>query len=466
MSGEKIDVTPNQDGGVIKELIRAGEGTESPAKGDTVFVHYVGTLEDGTEFDSSRACGEQFKFTLGKKEVIQAWDLGVATMKRLELARFTCKADYAYGETGSPPKILPGATLIFEVELFDWKGEDLSKDGGVMKHLVREGQGYATPNDGATVTIKYKGFYSDTQFESREVTFIQGDGDEQGLVKGIEVATKKLKKGEIVRLDISSKYAYGKEGCLEKGIPADAKLVYEVEMVTFEKARESWEMNATEKLEESKIVKEKGTTYFKNGSYKKALTYYKKIVSFLEFETSLSDEEKKEKDQLMLAAHLNMAMCHLKLKNYVEVDDECGKVLEKDPQNVKGLFRRGQARLERNDYDIAIADLNQVIELEPDNKAAKNQLALCKHRQKQFYEREKKIYANMFAKLSRKGGDSLLYQTMPEVSEWNNDMAKDMMTLQDEKAAFEDGEKGEGEKMDEGDMNNSCTAKIGEDMDV
>lgn len=55
--------------------------------------------------------------------VIKAWDLGVATMKKGELARLTCKPEYAYGKNGSPPKIGPDATLIFEVELFEWKSK-------------------------------------------------------------------------------------------------------------------------------------------------------------------------------------------------------------------------------------------------------------------------------------------------------------------------------------------------------
>jgi FK506-binding protein 4/5 len=54
--------------------------------------------------------------------VIKAWDIGVATMKRGELAVLLCKSEYAYGKKGSPPTIPPDATLVFEVELFDWKG--------------------------------------------------------------------------------------------------------------------------------------------------------------------------------------------------------------------------------------------------------------------------------------------------------------------------------------------------------
>lgn len=55
--------------------------------------------------------------------MIKAWDLGVASMKRGELAVLYCKSEYAYGKAGSPPKIPADATLVFEVELFDWKGK-------------------------------------------------------------------------------------------------------------------------------------------------------------------------------------------------------------------------------------------------------------------------------------------------------------------------------------------------------
>jgi hypothetical protein len=61
-----VDVSPDQDGGILKEVIKEGTGTDTPAQGNRVFVHYVGTLTDGTKFDSSRDRGEPFEFNLGK----------------------------------------------------------------------------------------------------------------------------------------------------------------------------------------------------------------------------------------------------------------------------------------------------------------------------------------------------------------------------------------------------------------
>ena len=72
-------------------------------KGDQVSIHYVGTLEDGEQFDSSRHGfgGEPFEFTLGEGQVIRGWDEGFATMKPGERALLTIKAEYAYGDAGS-----------------------------------------------------------------------------------------------------------------------------------------------------------------------------------------------------------------------------------------------------------------------------------------------------------------------------------------------------------------------------
>merc|ERR1719350_665801 len=128
--------------GVKKEVLQEGDGWKKPKKGDDVEVHYVGTLQtDGSQFDSSRDRGTPLKFGLGKGQVIQGWDLGVATMKKGERAKFTLQPEYAYGESGSPPKIPANATLVFEVELLSWTSKtDIFGDGGAIKALVQKGR--------------------------------------------------------------------------------------------------------------------------------------------------------------------------------------------------------------------------------------------------------------------------------------------------------------------------------------
>ncbi len=103
--------------GMKVEILKEGTG-ESAKNGDTVTVHYTGTLEDGTKFDSSRDRGTPFSFILGAGRVIKGWDLGVAGMKIGEQRKLTIPSELAYGDAGTPGgPIPPKATLIFEVEL-------------------------------------------------------------------------------------------------------------------------------------------------------------------------------------------------------------------------------------------------------------------------------------------------------------------------------------------------------------
>ncbi len=105
----------NQTDLIIEDIL---EGLEQMAEpGHTVEVHYVGTLEDGTPFDSSRTRGETFSFTVGEGEVIQGWDKGIPGMKVGGLRKLTIPSHMAYGERGVGHIIPGGATLVFEVEL-------------------------------------------------------------------------------------------------------------------------------------------------------------------------------------------------------------------------------------------------------------------------------------------------------------------------------------------------------------
>ncbi|KDO69122.1 hypothetical protein CISIN_1g027810mg [Citrus sinensis] len=106
--GDSIDLTGDE--GVIKKIVRqAKPDALSPTEDlPLVDVHYEGSLaETGEVFDTTHEDNTVFSFELGKGSVIRAWDIALRSMKVGEVAKLTCKPEYAYGSAGSPPDVPP-----------------------------------------------------------------------------------------------------------------------------------------------------------------------------------------------------------------------------------------------------------------------------------------------------------------------------------------------------------------------
>ncbi|MGH2413265.1 MAG: FKBP-type peptidyl-prolyl cis-trans isomerase [Microcystaceae cyanobacterium] len=113
MSDANVVTTPS---GLKYTELKEGTGA-TPKKGQTVEVHYTGTLEDGTKFDSSRDRNSPFSFKLGVGQVIKGWDEGLSTMKVGSRRQLIIPPELGYGASGAGGVIPPNATLIFDVEL-------------------------------------------------------------------------------------------------------------------------------------------------------------------------------------------------------------------------------------------------------------------------------------------------------------------------------------------------------------
>ena len=111
--GAKVITTPS---GLKYTVLKPGTGA-TPKKGQTVQVHYTGTLTNGKKFDSSRDRGQPFSFTVGEGQVIAGWDEALSTMKVGERRKLIIPAKLGYGARGTGDVIPPNATLIFDVEL-------------------------------------------------------------------------------------------------------------------------------------------------------------------------------------------------------------------------------------------------------------------------------------------------------------------------------------------------------------
>ena len=115
-----LDNPTTTSSGLQYQEIVPGTG-ETPKKGQRVFVHYTGTLENGTKFDSSRDRGQPLDFVLGTGQVIAGWDEGISTMKKGGKRLLRIPANLAYGSRAVGGVIPANSVLIFDVELVDIK---------------------------------------------------------------------------------------------------------------------------------------------------------------------------------------------------------------------------------------------------------------------------------------------------------------------------------------------------------
>ncbi|KAG6785389.1 hypothetical protein POTOM_011119 [Populus tomentosa] len=400
-----------KDGGIFKKILVEGEKWENPKDLDEVLVRYEAQLEDGSVV--ARSDGVEFSVKDG--HFCPALARAVKTMKKGEKVLLTVKPQYGFGEKGKPASgdesaVPPNANIQITLELVAWKTvTEVTDDKKVIKKILKEGDGYDRPNEGAVVKVKLIGklqdgtvFFKKGQDDSELFEF---KTDEEQVIDGLDRAVSTMKKGELALLTIAPEYAFGSSESQQElaVVPPNSTVCYEIELVSFNKEKESWDMNTDEKIEAAGKKKEEGNVLFKAGKYAKASKRYEKAVKYIEYDSSFSEEEKKQAKALKVACNLNNAACKLKLKDYKQAEKLCTKVLELESRNVKALYRRAQAYIQLADLDLAEFDIKKALEIDPDNRDVKLEHKALKEKMKEYNKKEAKFYGNMFAKMSKLG---------------------------------------------------------------
>lgn len=397
-----------KDGGIFKKILKEGEKWENPKDPDEVLVKYKARLEDGTVVSES----EGVEFTVKEGYFCPALAKAVKTMKKGEKVQLTVKPQYGFGEKGRPEagqegEVPPNASLLIDLELVSWKTvTEIGDDKKILKKVLKEGEGYERPNEGAVVEVKITGKLQDgTVFTKKghdEEPF-KFKTDEEEVIDGLDRAVLNMKKGEVALVTIPPEYAFGSTESKQDlaVVPPNSTVVYEVELVSFVKDKESWDLNNEEKIEAAGKKKEEGNALFKLGKYARASKRYEKAAKYIEYDNSFSEDEKKQSKQLKISCNLNNAACKLKFKDYKEAVKLCTKVLELDSQNVKALYRRVQAYIQLADLELAEADIKKALEIDPNNRDVKLEYKTLKEKIKEYNKKDAKFYSNMFAKMTK-----------------------------------------------------------------
>jgi len=286
---------------------------------------------------------------------------------------------------------------------------DVSGDGGLLKKITSPApEGAETPEAGARVRAHYTGTlesngekFDSSRDRNKEFTFKLGKGE---VIRGWDLGFASMQVGEKAILKCRSDYAYG-DGGMPPRIPAKATLLFDVELLGFDMMpKEKWEMTAEEKVDMAQKLKAEGTEKFKGKNWALAAAKYDDAVSYLDEEVEDPDDET---SALYISCLGNAAQCYINLSDYTSAIAKCSKVLEADAENVKGLYRRGLARLRLGLLTEAKKDLMAAYKIDPENKPVKAELKKLKAAMAESKKKEKATFGGWANKVS-------MYNDMPD----------------------------------------------------
>eukprot|EP01137_Pigoraptor_chileana_P013947 Opistho-2@68029 len=447
-----VEVTP--DSGIKKKVLREGTG-QLPvcAKGAKAVIHYVAYRDDGTKVDSSYEMRlGPFELRMGKEFCIKAWEPAVKSMRIGEKAVFNCTSEYSSGYPQLAQVLRKQDKKKREEEEDEEEDEDdgchdaghghshahsghghshadgssCGSDAHADSHGGNHAHGHSHAHGDDSQACAHGHSHDDAHghghshngettvcgTDAHDHTHSSACWDGACAAPSTNPEKRKRKKERKARVDDDD----GGHACcgagMQKMLKENGDLVdlygrdmrFEIELLRVEEAgtftKDHWEMSLDEKRDAVPRLKDEGNELYKRGEFAKAAEKYGFAIAYCEqvmVERRPGDPH--PLDTLLVTCQLNYAACKGKLEDWEEVIKHTSTILEKDPKNIKALFRRGQAHARRGrDLELAEKDLALVEVLDPDNAEAKKEMRLVNAKMDAARKKEKDMFKGMFAR--------------------------------------------------------------------
>jgi tetratricopeptide (TPR) repeat protein len=231
---------------------------------------------------------------------------------------------------------------------------------------------------------------------SREVSFEVSTG---AHCEALECAVKRMVKNSAALVTVDDVSI-----CQDKTLglaPAAGPVVFSLELLSMEKATETWDMSNAEKITYGEKLKAQGTAYVKAQDWRRAVNMYSECSNVFGFMDDWADDEKKSGESLAAASKSNEAMCWLKLQQWRDAESRCSEILKYETCNVKALYRRGQAYMELKELHKAVQDFKKILEVDESNSDAKRAIAKALQMIKADEKRQAGLFKNMMGGLGK-----------------------------------------------------------------
>eukprot|EP00928_Gymnodinium_smaydae_P087754 TRINITY_DN71979_c0_g1_i1.p1 TRINITY_DN71979_c0_g1~~TRINITY_DN71979_c0_g1_i1.p1 ORF type:complete len:579 (+),score=134.98 TRINITY_DN71979_c0_g1_i1:40-1737(+) len=395
------------DGGIIKTVEQEGTGMRKPALGDSVRVKYVGYVK-GIEFLRSTDDGSEFNFLEGNplSLPVQTMKTILPTMFESEVAIIRLAAAHAYGDTPAfDGKVPPASEVTFALSLLDiypvetcgfFKEKSVvspERFPTVQKQQRRAGTGYEKPEDLSQIRAVVNG-------KELEWTLLLAPE----RCEAIECALLEMTKGSecVISMKDSSL-------CRDADVPMESAAgpqEIRIELLDFDRAPEPRSLSRPERLERGERLKARAAALMKAQDYRRALRLYRSVQDLFGYIDDWPDEQERlAADALRQTSKGNEVLAWLRLEQWRDAEELSSEIMNgggfsrPDPANVKALYRRGQAFLGLKEVDNARKDFEKVLELDPNNAEAKQQLAKVRQLAKEQKKSEQDMYRNMMTEV-------------------------------------------------------------------
>jgi hypothetical protein len=347
-------VTP--DGGVIKKTLAETEGWQRPNAGATVTVAFTARGADGAVLDS-RGAEDPLVFVTEEGE-----------RRRAPSARFRNSSRIAGGVCWG------AATRPSSAGAAVWRGWGAPPPARPCPSVFAR---RTTPTPMLTLG---------------PAPSLYAAAAGQAPCEGFELGVMQMKKGERAELAVSAAYAGG------------APVTYDLELLDFEKAKDSWEMDPAEKVAAAAALKDKGNAAFKAGDAERATKFWERALRAVEHDDAFPADAKAAKKELTRAANLNLAAAALKAGRPLEARTAADRVLAIDPGNPKALFRRASAWLATQDWVECGRDVASGLAADPESADFKALGRRLKAAEAAASKKEAALWAGSFARMARAEG--------------------------------------------------------------
>lgn len=274
---------------------------------------------------------------------------------------------------------------------------DILGNDQLKKKVLVPGQGRdSRPQKGQNVKVNLKTGLTDGTLlvEQSNLSFTLGDGD---VIQALDLTVQLMELGEKAIVLTDAKYAYGSQGSIDLGIPPNAELSLEIELLEAADAPDLELLPPKEKIELADHKRERGNIHFQRGDYAFAVNSYSIALQITDSSSKvdISTEEEMELVDVKVKCLNNMAAAQLKLDHYDAALKSCTSALAHQPNNVKALFRMGKVLALQGEYTEAIQTLRKALKLEPCNKTIHAELSKLVKKNSEQKGAEQAMYKKM-----------------------------------------------------------------------